>query len=120
VRCFSHQESKAVGIGKNCGRGVCVACVKAVDDGLSCSTACEARITALRAKLEGAGSPVRRMSKMFASMAVVMFVFGLMSLWLHSSLSLRPSTQMMLTLSDLMLVMIGIVTFVWSGKIGGK
>ena len=40
MRCFNHAEDRAVGICKNCGKGICHACLTDIGNGLVCSAAC--------------------------------------------------------------------------------
>src|SRR5262245_65433493 len=41
MRCFYHTDGVAVGICKNCGRGLCEACAVEIPDGLACLNRCE-------------------------------------------------------------------------------
>jgi len=47
MRCFNHAEDRAVGICKNCGKGICHACLTDLGHGLACSATCEERIQGL-------------------------------------------------------------------------
>ncbi len=38
--CFNHRNAHAVGLCRNCFRGVCGVCAREVDPGLACSAAC--------------------------------------------------------------------------------
>jgi hypothetical protein len=41
MKCFYHHQSDAVGLCKNCGRGLCPGCASEVPDGLACAGRCE-------------------------------------------------------------------------------
>ena len=47
MRCFYHQETEAVGVCKNCGKGLCSSCAVDLVDGLACKDRCEAKALAL-------------------------------------------------------------------------
>jgi hypothetical protein len=47
MRCFNHSENRAVGLCKNCLKGVCPDCLSDTGNGLACKTACEERVKAL-------------------------------------------------------------------------
>jgi hypothetical protein len=40
MQCFSHRDVAAIGICKNCGKGVCATCVREIDKGIVCSEPC--------------------------------------------------------------------------------
>lgn len=46
MRCFYHQQDEAVGICKNCLRGVCADYGVDLDDGLACRGRCETKVQA--------------------------------------------------------------------------
>jgi len=39
--CFYHHETQAVGVCKNCGRGICEKCAAEVEDSIACLNHCE-------------------------------------------------------------------------------
>jgi hypothetical protein len=45
--CFHHADRPAVGVCKNCGRGLCRSCAVDVGNGLACPGACEEEARAL-------------------------------------------------------------------------
>jgi hypothetical protein len=44
VQCYYHQSAAAVGICRNCGRGLCPECAVDLVDGLACRDRCEAKV----------------------------------------------------------------------------
>jgi len=44
MKCFYHQAVDAVGICKNCQRGVCAGCAAERDGGLACRNRCEKQV----------------------------------------------------------------------------
>jgi len=46
MKCFYHLQSDAVGICKNCQKGLCMECAVDVGDGLACKNRCEEQVKA--------------------------------------------------------------------------
>ncbi len=44
MRCFYHPETDAVGICKNCQKGLCMECAADVGNGLACKNRCEEEV----------------------------------------------------------------------------
>ncbi|MFZ4741418.1 MAG: hypothetical protein ACOYLE_09685 [Bacteroidales bacterium] len=40
MKCFNHPDKDAVGICKNCNKGLCNDCLTEVDNGIACTTIC--------------------------------------------------------------------------------
>jgi hypothetical protein len=47
LRCFYHPEAEAIGVCRNCGKGLCGGCAVDLGDGLACRDRCEAKAQAL-------------------------------------------------------------------------
>jgi len=47
MRCFNHAEVRAVGLCKNCGKGICHECLVDLGNGLACKPQCEERVSIL-------------------------------------------------------------------------
>lgn len=44
MKCFYHPQADAVGVCKNCQRGLCPECYAEVEHGLACKNRCEQRV----------------------------------------------------------------------------
>jgi hypothetical protein len=53
MKCFYHPSVDAVGVCKNCGKGLCAESAVDVGEGLACGGACEARVREFNTKLAG-------------------------------------------------------------------
>ena len=51
MKCFAHQSVDAIGLCKNCGKGLCSSCAKDLQFALSCSDSCERELMAVRAQI---------------------------------------------------------------------
>ena len=40
MHCFNHHDTTALGICKNCNKGICKECLTEVDNGLACTSTC--------------------------------------------------------------------------------
>jgi hypothetical protein len=67
MNCFFHQERSAVGICKNCQRGLCPACAAEVADGLACKGKCESRVLLLGRLVESNERETQTAKKMYRS-----------------------------------------------------
>ena len=47
MRCFYHPDQDAVGMCKNCGRGLCPQSLAEVENGLACKGRCEEQVRAI-------------------------------------------------------------------------
>lgn len=47
MKCFVHQSADAVGICRNCSRGVCPECAADRESGIACKNRCEAAVDAM-------------------------------------------------------------------------
>jgi hypothetical protein len=74
--CFYHQERQAVGLCKNCQRGLCFECAAEVDISLACRDRCELAVRELNAVMQRSVLQISRMSDQFRRYGLVMFIFG--------------------------------------------
>jgi hypothetical protein len=49
MKCFRHHEIDALGICKNCSKGLCSDCLADLKDGIACKDTCTARVEAINA-----------------------------------------------------------------------
>jgi hypothetical protein len=54
MRCFVHPANEAVGVCKNCSRGLCTQCAAEVEDSLACKGRCEGKVAELNQLLRRA------------------------------------------------------------------
>lgn len=47
MKCFVHQSADAVGLCRNCSRGVCMECAADRESGIACKGRCEAAVDAM-------------------------------------------------------------------------
>ena len=61
MKCFVHQTADAVGLCRNCSRGVCAECASDRTSGIACRNRCEAAVDAMdalvRRNVVAAGKP---------------------------------------------------------------
>src|SRR5262245_51652117 len=60
MNCFYHRSSPAVGICKNCQRGLCSECAVEVPDGLACKERCERQVLLLGHLVKGSEQAGRK------------------------------------------------------------
>ena len=47
MKCFYHNETDAVGICKNCNKGICIECAVDVGNGIACKGDCEKEVMSI-------------------------------------------------------------------------
>lgn len=52
MSCFNHQETKAIGVCKNCGRLLCKECLAEELPSIACKSRCEKQVKAIDAFME--------------------------------------------------------------------
>ncbi len=83
MQCYYHKTVQAVGICKNCQRGLCKKCAEVVGDALACRGDCEDHVALLNQHRGKATNPdaeqaetYRRAAKTYLLYAVCFFVAG--------------------------------------------
>jgi hypothetical protein len=76
MRCYNHRDKDAIGVCKNCGRGLCVQCAREVDGSVVCTRdQCKEGVAALSELLSGANADV---GKALTFPAVILYLlFGI-------------------------------------------
>lgn len=85
MRCFYHPEKEALGICKNCNRGICEDCLVDVDHhGLACKNTCQEEVREIQALIERNKTSYQRVSRIhyrnaftfgcFSALLLVMFI----------------------------------------------
>jgi hypothetical protein len=85
MNCYYHQTVPAVGICKNCYRGLCAECAVEVTNGLACRDRCVAEVETLNMVMERSkvqalrlGSIYRRNAWLVGLMGIVFIVIGIL------------------------------------------
>jgi hypothetical protein len=104
MKCFYHAGADAVGICKNCSRGVCAACANERDDGLACRDRCETKVDAIT-NLVQRNVRLTAGASRTSALALLVFVIGCVVFsWLAFQNS-DPTMRLMLSvLAAIMLV----------------
>lgn len=82
MKCFQHASSDAVGICRNCQRGLCPDCVALVGVSVACKGRCETAVERVSAMVDraAAGRPARLNADTFRALSNWMFVGALLML----------------------------------------
>jgi hypothetical protein len=96
MHCYFHRDLEAVGICKNCGRGLCPACAAEVENGLACRQRCEEEVGALNRITSRSKTAYEKTSGAYARTALFYLALGLAFLlggifnWRHLAWLLIP------------------------------
>jgi hypothetical protein len=78
MRCFYHASHEAVGICKNCNRGVCRECAREVGDSLACRNRCEDKVAEVNQLWSRAGDTRRAAALTYRRQGIVALFMGIL------------------------------------------
>lgn len=78
MKCFYHNSADAVGICKNCNKGVCVECAFDMTNGLACRNSCESEVTAINQIIDRGKNSHQKTSSGYVSSALFLFLMGIL------------------------------------------
>ena len=94
MKCYHHQEVDAVGLFKNCHKGICPECSALVDGSIACTETCQEEVVALNQMLERGKKVYKNLGKQWGPSIVIngiggafflgfgIYTFGRTSAWL--------------------------------------
>jgi hypothetical protein len=84
MKCFNHPDLDAIGICKNCNKGLCKDCLTEVDNGIACTSTCVDEVNQVNSLIQRnkhthnvASSAHMRNVLLFGGMGIVFLIFGL-------------------------------------------
>jgi hypothetical protein len=94
MKCFNHPEIDAIGICKNCNKGLCRDCLTELENGIACTATCVDEVKQINTLINrnkqsfnfASGAHMRN-AFMFGAMGIVFIVFGLITEGLTGFLS---------------------------------
>jgi hypothetical protein len=95
MKCFYHQEVDAVGICKNCQRGICPGCAAERDGGLACRHRCEVQVDQVTALIRR-NIQVGVKSRPLSLVALAVFVVALITLLYLATNEINRNVRTML------------------------
>ena len=115
MKCFYHHENDALGLCKNCGKGLCSQCVVDIGDGLACPGRCEEQVRANNELMQRSRKSFSTAGTIYTGTGGSTIILGLIFFALDFGLvsqGLLPSNRLL----RLFLLGIGLLLFV--GGIG--
>ncbi|MCW2956614.1 MAG: hypothetical protein JWO69_1483 [Thermoleophilia bacterium] len=76
MQCYYHSESSAVGVCKNCQRGVCRGCAAEVPNGIACGGRCEQQATSIGRTMNESAHSILIMGFVFIAMGLMFAALG--------------------------------------------
>ena len=83
MKCFYHNSLDAVGICKNCNKGVCIDCAADVTNGIACKNSCETEVEAInqivyrsKTSYQKASSAYLRNAFIFLLLGIIFLIYG--------------------------------------------
>jgi hypothetical protein len=95
MKCFNHPDLDAVGICKNCNKGLCKVCLTEVDNGIACTATCVDEVDQLntlinknKQSFKTASGAHMRNAYIYGGMGIVFIIFGFQTEGLSGFLSI--------------------------------
>jgi hypothetical protein len=76
MNCFYHSETPAIGICKNCYRGLCVSCIAEVDNGIACKSRCEDAALIISDLMERNRKMYQKSASVYVGIGWLMVIIG--------------------------------------------
>ncbi|MBF0531689.1 MAG: hypothetical protein HQL23_01165 [Candidatus Omnitrophica bacterium] len=117
MKCFNHPNAEAVGVCKGCGKGLCLACAKDSEYGLSCAGKCETELKLMRDVLYSSDKAYGQLSPIYSRYTAVLGMIG--------GICLIPNIFLLVTgknmdYASLLFGIVMLVAAVWYYKISSK
>ncbi|MBI4651644.1 hypothetical protein HY745_10245 [Candidatus Desantisbacteria bacterium] len=77
MKCYYHVEKDAIGICKNCNKGLCKECAVDVTNGLACNNSCEEEVKKINEIISRGKTAYRKTGKAYLHNAIIYGLLGL-------------------------------------------
>ena len=84
MKCFNHPENDAVGICKNCNKGLCKECLTEVEKGIACTSSCIDDVIILNSLINHSKKNIKSVSNsqyrntyLFGAFGFITLIYGL-------------------------------------------
>ena len=77
MKCFYHPQTDAIGICKNCNKGLCQECAVDIGNGIACKARCEAEVRAINEIVSRNKTVYQKTSEAYARNATTYVLIGL-------------------------------------------
>lgn len=95
MKCYNHHDQDAVGICKQCSKGICPDCVIDVGGGIACKATCAEAVSELNALIKANAAATTINLRKGGSYFLPMFLVGLGTIFLVEALRSNRSTEAM-------------------------
>lgn len=90
MKCYNHHNVDAVGLCKNCGKGLCPTCLVDVNPGLACKDTCVSIVEATNVLISRNIAATQNQRSTFSANIIFMIGLGLLFLFLGIFTSIPP------------------------------
>jgi hypothetical protein len=84
MKCYNHPDKDAVGICKNCNKGLCKECITEVDNGIACTSSCIEEVKLINSLInrnkqsyKTASGAHYKNAYIYCGLGIVFIIFGL-------------------------------------------
>lgn len=112
MKCYNHHETDAVGICKNCNKGLCPGCAADVGNGIACKNCCEQSVKDINALIQKSKGVYKQSSAVNYTSALI---YGLFALFFISYPLFFDSALMSIWIPLGIIFLIGMVITIYRG-----
>jgi len=80
MKCFNHSQTEAVGICKNCNKGICKECLTELKNGIACTSTCTEEVTILNELIDRNKQSHAKVSNSYKRNAFIYGSLGLVTI----------------------------------------
>lgn len=115
MKCFVHQSVDAVGLCRNCSRGVCAGCASDRPTGIACKGRCEAAVDAMDALVRRNVAAVGKPNILHWAQAIVFLGIALLTgaIAVHAAMNGSAETVALMGIMSAMLGVCGLLVLRW-------
>ena len=119
MRCAYHPDTEAIGICKNCCKGLCPACAADLGNGIACQARCESEVQAASQLMQKSKTVLRKSSQIYVGLSVGLGALALILLALVSLFSGSDEAPMRYFLGGAAIVLLGgcVLLYRWARKL---
>ena len=78
MKCFYHNAVDAVGVCKNCNRGICLECAAELSNGIACKNRCEIEVEVVNQLINRNKTAYQKTSSAYSRNALIYLLLGIL------------------------------------------
>jgi hypothetical protein len=76
MKCYNHPDTSALGICKNCHKGICKSCLTDLGDGLACTASCVQEVEKLNSLVRKTEKTMKSNASQYYTSGIIYIILG--------------------------------------------